>query len=172
LEQLLGSPPPPPPPNVPQLERRRDNPLTMREQIERHRADPACASCHRRMDPLGFGLENFDAIGAMRTDDRGKPIDARGELPDGSKFNGPVELQATLVRHLPEIRRTLTERLLTYALRRRLSLSDRMFVKQIADSSEKRGDGFGSLVKAVVQSEAFRMRRSEVAANTMVGALP
>ncbi|MDX2019926.1 MAG: DUF1592 domain-containing protein [Deltaproteobacteria bacterium] len=172
LEQILGSPPPPPPPNTPQLERRRDNPLSLREQIERHRADPACASCHRRMDPLGFGLEVFDAIGSHRADDRGKPIDARGELPDGAKFNGPAELRTVLLKHLPEFRRNLSERLLTYALRRRVTLADRVFVQNIAKATEADHDRFGALVQAVVLSEPFMKRRAEPNAANVVGVAP
>ena len=94
LENLLDAPPPPPPPDVPNLDEAAiGTAASMREQLEAHRKDPTCASCHRRMDPLGFGLENFDAVGAWRTIDGKFPIDASGALPDGRKFTGPVELQ-------------------------------------------------------------------------------
>ena len=94
---MLGSPPPPPPPNVPELEEKHEGDLakTLRERLERHRQNPTCASCHNQIDPIGFGLENYDLLGRWRTGEAGKPIDARGELPDGTRFDGPQELPAS-----------------------------------------------------------------------------
>ena len=98
LDAMLGTPPPPPPPNVPALEETKGEAVhTLREKLAQHRANPACASCHSRIDPLGFALENYDVIGRWRTEEGGKPIDAKGELPDGKTFEGPAELKAVLM---------------------------------------------------------------------------
>ncbi|MGL4464277.1 MAG: DUF1592 domain-containing protein, partial [Planctomycetia bacterium] len=118
LEQLLGTPPPPAPPNVPALaDDKQKGPIkgTLRQRLEQHRADPACASCHARMDPLGFGLENFDAIGAWRTQDGGAPIDASGVLPGGKKFSGPADLRTVLLDRKDDFLHCFAEKLLTYA---------------------------------------------------------
>ena len=131
---------------------------TLREQMEEHRKDPTCASCHRRMDPLGFGLENFDAIGAWRTDDGKFPVDATGQLPDGRKFNGPAELEAILNAEPRAFTRALTEKLLTYALGRGLERYDRATVRRIARQVAADGYKFSALVTEIVQSLPFQMR--------------
>ena len=127
LENLLGAPPPPPPPDVPDLKPRGKDGrlLSMREQMDAHRANPICASCHARMDPIGFALENYDAVGRWRAKDAGAAIDASGKLPDGTTFNGPAELKKILLTgHRDEFVTTVTEKLLTYALGRGLEAYD------------------------------------------------
>ena len=121
LDNILGTPPPPPPPNVPALNERdaQGKALSMRAQMEQHRANPVCATCHRLMDPLGFALENFDGVGRWRTTDAGAPIDASGVLPDGTAFRGLAELrQVLLQKQREQFVWTATDRLLTYALGR------------------------------------------------------
>ena len=133
LENLLGSPVPPPPPDVPPLKENQEGekPRTMREQMAEHRANPACATCHKMMDPVGFALENFDAVGAWRTEDAGAPIDATGELSDGTKVDGVVTLREALLSR-PEVFVTaFTEKLLTYALGRGLDYRDMPAVRAI-----------------------------------------
>lgn len=161
LEQLLGTPPPPPPPDVPELEDDKKGQLvgTLRQRMEQHRENPMCASCHDRMDPIGFGLENFDAVGRWRTRDGGEPIDASGELPGGRRFNGPAELIALLKTQQTQFTRNLVEKLATYALGRGLEPSDRCNVSEIADRVAKRGYRFSALVTEIVLSEPFRKRR-------------
>ena len=134
LENIFGAPPPPPPPNVPELKDERDprKVLPMREQLAAHRANPVCAGCHAQMDQLGFSLENFDGIGEWRDIYvSGARVDASGELPDGTKFNGPSELRQVLVTHSDEFLTTMTEKLLTYALGRGLEASDAPAVRKI-----------------------------------------
>lgn len=163
LENLLASPPPPAPPGVPPLpEESRDTPatLTLKERMAQHRADPACAACHQLMDPLGFGMENYDAIGAWRTADGKADIDASGELADGRKFTGPKELRSILLERADDFRRCLTERLMTYALGRGLEYFDVCAVRKIVDLSRDNGDHFSSYVLGIVQSNAFRQRAS------------
>ncbi|MBI2188788.1 MAG: DUF1592 domain-containing protein [Acidobacteria bacterium] len=164
LDNVLNAPPPPPPPNVPELKPRdqQGKVLSMRAQMEQHRSNPVCASCHRVMDPLGFALENFDGIGRWRTADAGEAIDASGVLPDGTTFNGPREFR----RMLAEQRRepfvsTVTDRLLTYALGRGLEYYDAPVVRRIVRDAAPRGYRFSSLVLGVVTSTPFQMRRSE-----------
>ena len=117
LANILGVPPPPPPPNVPALKERAgvDKPSSMRERMAEHRANPACAGCHKLMDPVGFALENYDAVGRWRTSDDGKPMDVSGGLPDGSKFEGVDGLQQALLARPELFVGTFTEKLLTYA---------------------------------------------------------
>ncbi|MFM7075134.1 MAG: DUF1592 domain-containing protein, partial [Planctomycetaceae bacterium] len=161
LENLLAAPPPPAPPNVPELAAGR-GPLqgTLRQQMEQHRADPSCASCHRLMDPLGFGLENFDAIGAWRDAEGETPVDASGELPDGRRFTGPAELRRVLLERAREFRRCLAEKLLVYALGRGLEYYDACAVERIAGVTEAGGDRFSVMVEEIVKSPAFRQRES------------
>src|SRR6202007_2143304 len=124
LDNILGSPPPPPPPNVEGLKDKGANGerLPMRVRMEQHRKNPVCATCHGQMDPLGFALENYDAIGRWRTiDESDRAIDASGVLPDGHRFNGPEELRAILLERRQEFVATVTEKLLTYALGRGLT---------------------------------------------------
>jgi cytochrome c551/c552 len=165
LENLLGTPPPAPPANVPPLPEtpRRDTGTepTMRERMEQHRANPACAACHRIMDPIGFALENFDAVGAWRAREGGSagtPIDASGQLVDGTKVDGVVALREALVREPEAFVRTMTEKLLTYALGRGLSYADMPAVRGIVRGSAAQNYRFSSLVSGIVASPAFQMR--------------
>ena len=162
LENILGTPPPPPPPDVPDLETAEGGQaLSMREAMEQHRANPVCASCHRLMDPLGLSLENFDAIGRWRdrSETRGA-IDGTGELPDGTPFDGPAGLKAALLRHPDRFVTTVTEKLLTYALGRGIEYYDAPAVRAIVRAAAGDGYRLSSLVKGVVRSAPFQMRRS------------
>jgi hypothetical protein len=163
LEQLLGTPPPPPPPNVPELEKdgKAVNAGTLRQQMEAHRKNPACANCHAKMDGLGFGLENFDAIGGYRTKDGSSPIDASGELPGNVKFNGPAELKAVLLSKKDLFARCLTEKMMTYALGRGLEFYDRRAVDAVVAGVAKNDYKFSALVTEIVRSDPFRMRRGK-----------
>jgi len=161
LENLFAAPPPPPPPNVPELQDTGAQLTgTLRQRMEQHRVDPACAGCHKLMDPLGFGLENYDAIGHWRTEDGGAPIDAGGEMPDGGRFNGPAELRAILLLRQDEFRRCLAEKLLTYALGRGLEWYDACGVERIASATAAGRDRFSVLVAEIVTSPAFRQREA------------
>jgi hypothetical protein len=164
LENLLGAPPPPPPPDVPALMDRNETGriLSMREQMEKHRANAACAVCHKAMDPLGFALENFDAIGRWRDTSGAEntTIDASGELPDGTKFSGPAGLRDVLLRKPELFANTVAEKLLTYALGRGLQHYDAPAVRNILRQSAPAQYRWSSLVLAIVQSEPFQMRRS------------
>ncbi len=163
LENLFGTPPPPPPPNVPELKEGDEAALTgsLRERMEQHRAKAACAICHNRMDPLGFGLENYDAIGGWRTQDGPFEIDASGELPGGQKFAGPQELKEILKGRKGDFLRCLAEKMLTYALGRGVEYSDRCTVKDIVAAVEEHDYRFSSLILAIVQSDAFQKRRGK-----------
>jgi Protein of unknown function (DUF1592)/Protein of unknown function (DUF1588)/Protein of unknown function (DUF1587)/Protein of unknown function (DUF1585)/Protein of unknown function (DUF1595)/Ca-dependent carbohydrate-binding module xylan-binding/Planctomycete cytochrome C len=173
LEEILGTPPPPPPPNVADLTvddsdgsgKLKPVSKTLRVRLEQHRADPNCASCHSKMDPLGFGLENFDAIGAWRTQDGPFPVDASGTLPGGQKFAGPVELKAVLMTKIKPFSRCLTEKLMTYALGRGLEYQDRCVVEKMADSVVADGGKFSKLVSAIVHSDPFQKRGVEGSAS-------
>jgi hypothetical protein len=162
LENLLGTPPPPPPPNVPELDdKSRKLAGTLRQQLEQHRANPTCASCHARMDPIGFGLENFNAIGAWRDKDGGAPVDAAGELASGDKFGGAVELTGLLAQKRRwEFLHCLADRTLTYALGRGTEYYDRPALDQIVERLEKNGDTFSALILAVTESFPFQYRRA------------
>jgi mono/diheme cytochrome c family protein len=160
LENLLDAPPPPPPADVPNLDEAAIGAsASMREQLEIHRANPTCASCHRRMDPLGFGLENFDAVGAWREIDGKFPIDASGQLPDGRTFTGPEELRAILSGNEDAFARCVTSKLLTYALGRGLEQYDTRTVKAIAAQLPAQGYRFSALVLDIVNSLPFQSRR-------------
>jgi hypothetical protein len=163
LENLLGAPPPPPPADVPPLQENKagQRPRTLRERMEQHRANPVCASCHARMDPLGFALENFDATGQWRTRDGDTPIDASAVLPDGTKFEGPAGLRAMLVGQPQQIATAVTERLLVYALGRGLEHYDAPAVRRIVNDAAQTGYSFQSLILGVARSTPFRMRRAE-----------
>jgi len=161
LENVLAEPPPPPPGNVPALDANAETLGTLRERMEQHRENPSCAVCHFKMDSLGFGLENFDAVGAWRTVDGRADIDPAGELPGGVTFNGPAELMAVLADEKKEaFCRCLTEKLLTYGLGRGLQSYDRCAVNKIVERLEKNEYRFRALVDGVVLSDAFRMRES------------
>jgi hypothetical protein len=160
LENLLNAPPPVPPPDVPNLDEEAvGTAASLREQLEAHRKDPTCASCHRKMDPLGFGLENFDAVGAWRTTDGKFPIDASGVLPDGDEFNGPEELRGVLKNQPAAFARCLTSKLMTYALGRGLERYDSRTVRQIAARLPARNYRFSALVLEIVNSLPFQSRR-------------
>jgi mono/diheme cytochrome c family protein len=163
LDSLLGAPPPPPPPNVPSLPE--DNGehgkvATMRERMDRHRTNPVCASCHARMDPLGFALENFDGIGTWRATEGEKPVDASGTLPDGTRFEGPNGLRAILLNRREEFVQAAAEKLLTYALGRGLEYYDAPAVRAITREAAANDSRWSSLVAGIVKSTPFRMRRS------------
>jgi mono/diheme cytochrome c family protein len=162
LQNILGAPPPPPPPDVPALdERAASTSASLRQQMEAHRSNAVCASCHARMDPLGFGLESYDAIGRWRTQDGGQPVDASGVLPSGEAFQSPAELRRILKRRLPDFARCLTEKLLTYALGRGLQPYDKPTVRELTDQLAASGYAFQTLVYGVVHSLPFRSRRVE-----------
>lgn len=161
LEVLLDMPPPPPPPNASDLndEAQVVASGSLRQRMEQHRANPSCASCHTLMDPLGFGLENFDAIGAWRDREEQFFVDASGELPDGSKFKGPRELKAVLKQKSDEFVRCLSGKMLTYALGRGLEASDRCVVDEIAAATAEGGYKFSAMIRAIVASDPFQNRR-------------
>ncbi|CAN5222223.1 hypothetical protein BH10PLA2_BH10PLA2_14670 [soil metagenome] len=162
LENLLGSPPPPPPPNVPTLD---DNivsaNLPVRERLMQHRANTACATCHNVIDPVGFSLENFDAVGRWRATEEGQPVDAGGGLPDGSRFTGVNGLEAALLKRPEIFVETLTEKLLTYALGRGVEYYDGPAVRDIVRQAKASDYRFADLILALVSSPPFQMRTSQ-----------
>ncbi len=162
LENIMGTPPPAPPPNVPALKENDEGGkvTTVRERLEEHRRNPACATCHRVMDPLGFSLDNFDAIGQWRTKEAGLPIDASGQLADGTKINGIADLRAALLKHPERFAGTMTEKLMTYALGRGLEYFDMPVVRGIARDAAQNDYRFSSIVMGIVKSTAFQMKRS------------
>jgi hypothetical protein len=162
LENVFGMPPPPPPPDVPALKETgaSGTARTVRERLEQHRKNPACASCHAPMDPLGFALENFDAVGKWRTAEADTPIDASGVLPDGTKFSGPAELRTVLLSRREQIVATLTRKLLTYALGRGTEHYDEPAVRAILREAGPGDYRWSSLILGVVKSTPFRMRRA------------
>jgi uncharacterized protein DUF1592/uncharacterized protein DUF1588/uncharacterized protein DUF1587/uncharacterized protein DUF1585/uncharacterized protein DUF1595/cytochrome c len=160
LESLLGTPPPPAPPDVPALNEvaARDKPRTMRERMETHRVNPGCASCHRLMDPLGFALDNFDAVGRWRTNDGGVPIDASGVLADGTAVDGPATLGAALLSHRERFAQTVCEKLLTYALGRGVDWYDGPAVRQIVRRAALSEYRWSAIILGIVRSAAFQTR--------------
>ncbi len=163
LDNVLGTPPPPPPPDVPSLKEERDGdakPLTMRERLRQHQENPSCASCHRQMDPLGFGLENFDALGRWRDADAGARIDPTGTLPNGMQFDGPAGLRKVLLSHPQQFVQTFTEKLLTYALGRGVEFYDAPAVRTIMREADGAGYRLGALIAGIVKSDAFQMRKT------------
>ncbi|MGA3041743.1 MAG: DUF1592 domain-containing protein, partial [Bryobacteraceae bacterium] len=163
LDNLLGAPPPRPPANVPPLKENADGakPLPVRERLEAHRANAACAACHRMMDPIGFSLESFDAVGAWRIHDTGFPIDPTGQMVDGTKLDGPVSLRNALVGHSGAFIRTFTEKLLTYALGRGIEYYDMPVVRAIDREAAGKNNRFSEFVLGIVKSVPFQMRRAE-----------
>jgi hypothetical protein len=159
LANMLGAPPPPPPADVPALKEAGvdGQPRSLRDRMEAHRANPACASCHRRMDPLGFSLENFDALGKWRTTSDGAPIDASASLPDGTAFTGAAGLRRMLASHEEEFVRTLSAKLLAYAVGRGLDARDMPAVRGIAREASAAGNTWSSIVAGIVRSAPFRM---------------
>lgn len=160
LDNLLAKPPPPAPPGVPELEDKKGQLTgTLRERLEQHRADPACANCHKLMDPLGFALENFDAVGLYRTKDGSLPIDASGELPGGVQVQGAEELIRLLVsQHKRDFVECLTEKMLTYALGRGLEYYDKCAVDQIVQNIENENYRFSALLVGIVRSDPFQKK--------------
>jgi hypothetical protein len=164
LENLLNAPPPPPPPNVPELEEAKaGKPLegTLRQRMEQHRSNPACAVCHAQMDAIGFGLENYDPVGAWRTKDGNADIDPSGTLPGDLTFKTPAELKAILKARDGEFRRCLTEKLLTYGLGRGLEYYDKCTVDIIVKNVAANHDRFSALVLEIVNCDAFQKRRGK-----------
>ncbi len=163
MENLLGTPLPPAPPGVPPLADDKKGPLvgTLRQRMEQHRSNPACAGCHARMDPIGFGLENYDAVGRWRIADGDTPVDPSGVLPDGSKFSGPAQLKQILVHKQDLFLHCLTQKLMTYALGRGLERTDHCNLDDIVSSTHKDGDRFSALVTAIVRSDPFREQRRD-----------
>lgn len=162
LEEILGNPPPPPPPDIPPLEQvvsENSKRMSLREQLSAHLTDPVCASCHRRMDPIGLAMENFDAIGAWRDSDAGMPIDASGELPGGIIFEGPEGLKQILLAREESFVENLTRKLMTYALGRGMEPFDRPTVYRIARQAEQAGGRFSAIIEGIVLSETFRTCR-------------
>jgi hypothetical protein len=167
LENILGTPVPPPPPGIPALEENRSGarPRSVRERLEEHRKNPACAVCHNLMDPLGFSLENFDATGAWRTkSESGAPVDSSGTLVDGTKIDGPASLRSALLAQPDEFIETLTEKLMTYAIGRGVEYYDMPSVRHVVRDSAKNDYKFSELILGIVESTPFQMRRNQSAA--------
>jgi hypothetical protein len=163
LESILGAPPPEPPANVPGLPDRGEGgrPASVRERLELHRRNPVCASCHAAIDPLGFGLENFDAIGAWRdVAEAGSPVDASGTMPSGTVFSGPSGLQGVLLERRAAFAQTVVEKLLAYAVGRGLTYTDQPMVRKVTTSAADDDYQWSSLILGIVNSEAFQMRET------------
>jgi mono/diheme cytochrome c family protein len=171
MEVLLGSPPPAPPPGVPLLDETRaeagDKLLTTRERMEQHRSNPQCTSCHRVIDPLGLTLENFDVTGRWRIRDNGAPVDATGDLYDGTRMTGPAGLRAALLKHQDAFMLSFTERLMTYALGRRMEYYDMPAIRSLLRDAAKSDHRFSAFVMGVVTSPAFRMSQAEAVDTTV-----
>ena len=161
LENILGTPPPPPLPNVPALKDNTvDGNLSVRERLAEHRANPACASCHNLMDPVGFALENYDAVGRWRTSDAGQPIDSSGGLPDGSEFKGVSGLEDALLQRPEIFVSAMTEKLLTFAVGRGVEYYDAPAIRKIVHEAKDDNYSFSSLIVGIANSVPFQMRRS------------
>jgi len=161
LENILGAPPPPPPPNVPQLEEAAvGSAKSLREQLEKHRASAACATCHSRLDPLGFSLENFDGVGRYRAEEGGSPIDASGSMTNGTTVTGPAGLKKVILDRKDEFVEVMAGKLLTYALGRGLEYYDQPALRQIRREIAADNERFSALVLGVVNSVPFQMRRA------------
>jgi hypothetical protein len=163
LAHLLCKAPPPPPPEVENLTETAVTGKTLRERMEQHRADPSCSGCHAVMDPIGFGLENYDAVGKWRTTDEGHPIDATGELPGGLTFDGPTEL-AEIIKADPNFSACVARNLMMFGLGRGYSEKDFCAVREVAEAFDARGGRLSDLVHVLAQSELFTMRRGEAVA--------
>jgi hypothetical protein len=163
LSNILGTPPKPPPPGVEALEEKGvlEEPQTLRERLAVHRSKTVCAGCHNEMDPLGFALEQFDAIGRWRIEDNGLPIDSHGVLPDGSSFDGVHSLQNAILRRPELFVATLTEKLLTYALGRGVEYYDAPAVRQIIFEARNDDYAFSSIIQGIVKSAPFRMQTAQ-----------
>jgi hypothetical protein len=160
MEAVLGTPPRPPPPDVPALpeDRKQAEGKTLRERLLAHRANPACASCHDRIDPLGFGLENFDAVGRWRDKDAGQPVDATGSLPDGTRFNGPDGLRKALLDRKDDFMSHLAAKMLGYALGRGLVNEDYWVIDKAVESLKQNDYRSHALLWEVINSAPFRYR--------------
>jgi hypothetical protein len=158
LENLLGMPPPPPPPNVPELAEATEgsSAKTLRQRLEQHRANSACAACHDRIDPLGFALENYGVLGRWRDEEGGAPVDAKGELPDGVSFNGPEEFKAVLLQRKDVFMRNFTRKVLAYGLGRGLTLEDSCPIDEVMAQLQQNDYKAKALIKAIVLSVPFR----------------
>ncbi len=162
LNEILGTPPPPPPPDVPPLDEAAvGTTRSLRQQMETHRNNEVCASCHSKMDPLGFGLENYDGIGKWRTMDGKFPVDSSGTLPNGKTFSTPAEMRGTLMTLMPQFARTVVEKLLVYALGRGLEPADRPAINTITAKLAANGYPFRDAIYEIVDSVPFQMRRGE-----------
>jgi hypothetical protein len=163
MEVLLGTPPPAPPPNVPALKDTAESNTvqTVRQRTEEHRSQEPCASCHKMMDPIGFSLENFDAMGAWRTKDSGMPIDAAGQLFDGTRLNGPVSLRQAILNHSDAFTGAFTESLLAYGLGRVLETYDMPAVRSIERQAANNDNRLSAYILGIVSSAPFQMRRAE-----------
>ena len=162
LENILGTPAPPPPPNVPSLkDKTASAAVTIRERLAEHRKNPACASCHNLMDPVGFSLENFDAVGRWRIFDREEPVDSSGALPDGTKVSSLEELEAGILKRPEMFVSTLTGKLMTFALGRGVEFSDAPAIRKVVREAADNDDRFSSLIQAIVTSTPFQMRASK-----------
>ena len=164
LENILGTPPPPPPPNVPALKENEAGtaPQTLRERLEQHRANPVCATCHDRIDPLGFALENYDVLGRWRTSDAGKPIDSAGQLPDGTRIAGPDDLKKVLLERKDGFIRFFTTKMLGYALGRGLTPGDMCTVDQIDKMLVEENYNSQTLIREIVLSVPFRYQAATI----------
>ncbi len=159
LENILGTPPSPPPPDVPPLDPDARGAKSIREQLEKHRSNSACYDCHRKIDPLGFALENFDAIGNWRDTYSGKTkIDAAGELPSGQKFDGVEDFKKVLLERREQFVTALTTKCLSYATGRRTTPADRPQVERIVAQLSQRGDGLRDLIELIATSDAFQAK--------------
>ena len=164
LDNVLGAPPPPPPPDVPALPEKGDNgaPASVRARLEQHRSNPVCASCHSRMDPLGFALENFDGIGKWRAhDEEESPVDSAATLPDGTRFAGPGELRSLLASRRKEFAANVTAKLLTYGLGRGIEYYDRPAIRAVVREAAAADYRWSSIIQGIVESVPFQMRRAE-----------
>lgn len=170
LENILGTPPPPPPPDVPALDEDSVGTLlSLRQQMEKHRASATCASCHSKMDPLGFALENYDAIGKWRTMDGKFPVDSTGTLPDGTKFDGPAAMREALSARVPQFAQCLAEKMMIYALGRGVGAADGRTVSQITRDWSSQGYRFQALIYEVAHSVPFQSRRGEPVTQNRTG---
>jgi cytochrome c551/c552 len=166
MEVLLGAPPPPPPPDVPALKENVNNtkPLSVRERMEEHRASPACAGCHKLMDPIGLALENFDPVGIWRDNDSGFPVDPSGQMFDGTKLDGPISLRQAILNRSGSFIGNFTENLLAYGVGRVLDYHDMPTVRSIERQASSNDNRFSAFILGVVESSPFQMRRAEEAA--------
>jgi hypothetical protein len=168
MEVLLGTPPPPAPPNVPALPENAESrtghvakPLSVRQRLEEHRANPKCAGCHKLMDPIGFSLENFDVLGVWRTNDSGFHINPAGTMFDGQKLNGPASLRQAILNHSDLFMETFTGNLLAYGMGRVLEPTDMPVVRSLVKEAGRSNNRFSALVLAIVKSTPFQMRKAE-----------